>query len=173
MWRMLEKKLMKTDFKKKYICKIRKIDVCFCHFSHNLILKVHIYKFQFTHSIVFKSTLNQNINSSILSDYKPTGRKIHNNFGNFSNNSILLKCTMILGTKYIVQYLYVIQLVYSMYFYFCFDLQERESWSKTKIALKCIKEIVVIVEAESFAAACRHQKLYFRGRPDDDFFLQV
>ena len=101
----------------------------------------------------------------------PTGRKIHNNFGNFSNNSILLKCTMILGTKYIVQYLYVIQLVYSMYFYFCFDLQERESWSKTKIALKCIKEIVVIVEAESFAAACRHQKLYFRGRPDDDFFF--
>ena len=54
-----------------------------------------------------------------------------------------------------------------MYFYFCFDLQERESWSKTKIALKCIKEIVVIVEAES---CCRHQKLYFRGRPDDDFF---
>ena len=62
---------------------------------------------------------------------------------------------------------YVIQLVHSMYFYFCFDLQERESWSKTKIALKCIKEIVVIVEAES---CCRHQKLYFRGRPDDDFF---
>ena len=67
---------------------------------------------------------------------------------------------------------YVIQVVHSMYFYFCFDLQERESWSKTKIALKCIKEIVVIVEAESFAAACRHQKLYFRGRPDDDFFCR-